>query len=104
MVFRLLFVKLKPEFRQGLKFVQFKQAAQTALMGVYGAQSVRCQRAFDARTEHDWDLCITIEYVSGIDEERSAQDTIRLTFENKFLATRADKIWSGAFSSDERAR
>ena len=100
MVFRLLFVKLKPEFREGLKFVQFKQTAETALMGVFGAQTVRFERAFDSQTKEDWDICITIEYVSGIDEERSAQDTIRLTFERKFLASRAERVWSGAFTSD----
>lgn len=97
MLRRKLLVKLKPEFSKGLEMAKVKRRAEQALFPAYGVQAVHTEEAADEPTREQWDLCISIEYVSGVDEERSAKDPIRKAFEHNFLGSRAVSVWSGLF-------
>lgn len=101
MLHRTLLIKLESQHRSGLNYVRLKQAARSALTSAHGVQNVRIQRAVSDDAPNDWDLCIIIDYVSGIDQQRSAADPILRAFEQKFLGQRAEKIWSGLFTEDE---
>ena len=101
MLRRTLLVKLKPEHREGLPRTQLTRAAETAWSAAYGVQHVRVENAADDETRRDWDLAITIDYVSGVDEERSGRDPIRRAFVETFLGTRAERVWSGTFARDD---
>lgn len=97
MLRRTLMVKLKPEHRDGFEVVKMLRSAQEALRAAYGVQNVRVEHAADDETRAQWDLMITMDYVSGIDEARSARDPIRQAFESNFLGFRAERVWSGVF-------
>jgi hypothetical protein len=97
MLRRMLLVKLMPEFSKGLELAKVRSLAEQALRPAYGVQAVRTEEAADDATREQWDICISIDYVSGVDEERSARDPIRKAFEQNFLGTRAERVWSGVF-------
>lgn len=96
----LLFIRLRPEFRQGLALVQLLRTAETALSAAYGVQQVTVARAADERTRTEWDLCLTVSFVSGVDRERSLKDPISTAFTETFLKSRAEKVWSATFEDD----
>ena|SRR5688572_25560647 len=100
MVRGFLFIRLRPEFRSGLPLVQLLRTAQTALSAAYGVQQVNVSRASDERTRAEWDLCLTVSFVSGVDRERSLKDPISTAFMESFLASRAEKVWSATFEDD----
>jgi hypothetical protein len=100
MMRRTLMVKLKPEHSDGYEVQKMLRTAQASLRAAYGVQSVRAEYAADDETRATWDLIITMEYVSGVDEKRSSTDPIRRAFEENFLGKRADRIWSGVFDSE----
>jgi hypothetical protein len=93
-----LFIKLKEEYRQGLPFVQMLKTADTALRAAYGVQDISVARAADDRTREDYDLCITLVFVSGVDRERSLRDPVTTAFMDNFLKTRAEKVWAATFA------
>lgn len=97
MLRRVLLIKLKPELVAGLEFSQLRSAIQTALGAAYGVQRVQIERSAGPETQQAWDLCVSLEYVSGVDEQRSSRDAIVRAFEDKFLASRAERVWSGVF-------
>ena len=100
MLRRYLFIQLKPEFKQGLPLVKLIEAAETALRAPYGVQDLKVGRAADLATQAEWDLCITLMYVSGVDAERAQRDPITRTFEERFLGARALRVWSVLFEHD----
>lgn len=100
MLRRTIFVKLKPEFATGLEVAKLRRSAATALRAAYGVQGVKTESAADDATRAEWDMCIVVEYVSGVDEKRSASDPIRVAFEQHFLDHRAVRVWSGVFTAD----
>jgi hypothetical protein len=99
MLRRYLFIKLKPEFNHGLKLTQLIERAKTALGAPYGVQDLKVGRAVGETTK-DWDLCITLMYVSDMDADRAQNDPITQTFEERFLSQRADRVWSALFEHD----
>lgn len=100
MLRRTLLIKLKPEYAHGLEVAKILRTAQTSLGAAYGVQSVRAEHAADDETRGKWDLLITVVYVSGIDEKRSASDPIRKAFEDNFLGQRAERVSSLLFASE----
>lgn len=101
MLRRTLMVKLKPEHAEGFEVAKMLRTAYASLKAAYGVQNVRVQYAADDETRAAWDLIITMEYVSGVDEKRSSKDPIRKAFEDNFLGQRAERVWSGVFDSDQ---
>ncbi len=93
-------VKLKPEHRDGFEIEKMLRSAREALRAAYGVQGVRVEYAADDQTRAEWDVVITVDYVSGIDEERSQRDPIRRAFETNFLGHRAERVWSGVFRAE----
>lgn len=99
MLRRTLLIKLKPEHALGLPLEKILRTAETSLGAAYGVKSVLAEHAADDETRNEWDLIITVVYVSGVDEKRSAGDPIRKAFEENFLGPRAERVWSGLFAS-----
>jgi hypothetical protein len=97
MLRRHVMIQLKPEFSHGLPLVQLCQAAETALSSAYGVQKVVVQKAVDEETRREWDLCLIVEYVSGVDAARSSGDPVMVAFLERFLASRAQRVWAGNF-------
>lgn len=93
-------IKLKPEHADAFEIAKVLRTAQTSLKAAYGVQNVRAEYAADDETRALWDLIITMEYVSGVDEKRSSKDPIRKAFEENFLGLRAERVWSGIFDSE----
>lgn len=93
-----IFIKLKPEYRQGLAFVQVMETAKTALDAAYGVQNLSVARAADEATRAEYDVCITLVFTSGVDRERSLKDPVSSAFMNNFLRTRAEKVWAATFA------
>lgn len=100
MLRRLLMVKLKSEYSDAFEIAKMLRTAQTSLQAAYGVQHVRAEYAASDETRTAWDLIITLEYVSGVDERRSSKDPIRRAFEENFLGRRAERVWSGVFDSE----
>ena len=100
MVRRYLFIKLNPEHVVGLKRVQLLKTADTVLRAAYGVQDVRVETAADPGTSVEWDLCITIIYVSGVDLERSLRDPVTKTFIENFLKERTERVWAANFQKE----
>jgi hypothetical protein len=100
MLRRYLFIKLKEEFRQGLKLVQLLESAEKALLASYGVQDMKVGVAAGYATRKDWDLCISLMYVSGVDAERAESDTILRTFQERFLQSRATSVKTYLFEHD----
>lgn len=94
-------IKLKPEHADGYEVAKILSTARTSLRAAYGVQNVRAEHAADEETRASWDLIITMEYVSGVDEKRSSKDPIRKAFEENFLGQRALRVWSGIFDSEK---
>jgi len=99
MLRRYLFIKLKPAFNQGLKLTQLIENAEQALRAPYGVQDLKIGRAV-GESKDEWDLCITLMYVSDVDAQRAQDDPITRTFEERFLGQRADRVWSAMFEHD----
>jgi hypothetical protein len=92
-----LFIKLRPEFREGLPLVQVLKTADTALRAAYGVQDLRVARAADEETRATWDICLTVTFVSGVDQKRSLKDPISRAFTDTFLKSRAELVWTATF-------
>lgn len=100
MVRRYLFIKLNPEHAVGLKRVQLIKMADTVLRAAYGVQDVRVETAADPATIADWDLCVTLVFVSGIDLEKSLRDPVTKSFVENFLKERAERVWAATFEKE----
>jgi len=99
---RYIFVKLKEEHREGLKVLQLLKTAREVLHAAYGVQHLHSGGAADAETKEQWDLCITLEFVSDVDLERSLKDPVFKAFLNNFLGPRSERVWSATFEGDAR--
>lgn len=100
MVRRYLFIKLNPEHAVGLKRIQLIKTADTVLRAAYGVQDVRVEIAADPATIADWDLCITVIFVSGIDLEKSLRDPVTKSFVENYLKERTVRVWAATFQKD----
>ncbi len=101
MIRRYIFVKLKPEIKDGLKLLQVLKTANEVLSAAHLVQGVYVGHAVDDATRQSWDICFTLEYVSHVDLERSMNDPITRSFVSNFLTPRAEKVEMASFS-DER--
>ena len=97
---RYIFAKLKTEHATGLKRVQLLQTAKEVLHAAYGVQGLHIGYAADDDTRQAWDLCITMEYVSNVDLERSSKDAVTRAFLKSFLGPRAEAVWSASFEGE----
>lgn len=102
MLRRYVFVKLKEEHREGLKLLQLLKTAREVLHAAYGVQHLHAGGATDEQTRAEWDVCITLEFVSGIDLERSQSDPVFKAFIDNYLGPRCERVWSGTFEGDTR--
>jgi hypothetical protein len=100
MLRRYLFIKLKPELRTGLKLVQLMASAEEVLRASYGVQDLKVGAAADGDTREEWDLCISMMYVSGVDADRAQRCPILLTFRERFLGQRATSVKTYLFEHD----
>lgn len=97
MVRRYIFVRLKAEYAGGLKLVQLQKTAAQALTASYGVQGLHVGTAIEDGTEKRWSACLTVEYVSGVDLERSTKDPVMLAFVNNYLTPRAEEVMMCSF-------
>jgi hypothetical protein len=102
MLRRYIFVKLKPEYRDGLKVLQILKTAKEALHAAYGVQGLHVGRAADDATSEHWDVCLTLEFVSSVDLERCLKDSITTAFVERFLGPRSENVWMGSFDGEAR--
>lgn len=104
---RYIFAKLKPEHAQELKIIQLQKVAHEVLQAAYGVQGVHVGRAVDDETRTQWDICITIDFVSSVDLERSLNDSVMRAFIERYLSQRVERIsvatFEGKWSGPRRA-
>ena len=101
---RYIFVKLKPEYASGLKIVQLVKAAREVLPAAYGVQGLHVGRAADEPTRDKWDLCLTLEFVSDVDLDRSSRDPVTRAFLTSYLTPRSEDIWTAVFEGERSGR
>jgi hypothetical protein len=102
MLRRYVFVKLAGEYREELRVLQILKTAREVLHAAHGVQMLHVGRAADEETRAQWDLCLTLEYVSDVDLQRSLKDPVVRAFEHNFLGPRTERVWSVTFEGDAR--
>lgn len=104
MVRRYILLKLKPEHQEGSAVIKLLKTAQEVLMAAFGVQGIYAAKAADADTEQSWNICLTIEYVSGVDLQRSMKDPITRSFVKNFLEPRCEKVEMLSFQGETPKR
>jgi hypothetical protein len=91
-IVRVVLIKLNPEFgTYGQRRLIAKKSLEV-LPNAARVMNVTVNIASDARTEHEWDLCILVRFASMQDPEVYRIDPVHRAFADVFLKPMMEKI------------
>jgi len=98
MIERIVFVRLKEEYRTDTKRAEIASYSENTLRAVPQARKVRAATAADDKTKQDWDMLLTIRLDAVEDLEPFRLDPIHREYVDSYLKPKIAQIKGWNFS------
>ena len=99
MIDRMVFVRLKEEYRSEEKCAEIASHSEHTLRTVPQVRSIRVSTALDDKTRQDWDLLLAIRLEAAEDLEPFRSDPIHREYVDVYLKPKVAQIKGWNFSS-----
>jgi hypothetical protein len=100
MINRMVFVRLKEEYRTDAKRGEIATHSEDALSGVPQVRRVEVGTALDDKTRQDWDLLLAIQLEAAEDLEPFRLDPIHRDYVDNYLKPKIAQIKGWNFSQE----